>query len=97
MASPGILQRHWPTEPVDDSTFESAPLVFTTEVIFDAPVDIVWKVFDSDGRARVTWQIALKLRGVFGIGHYLGPVFRFIYRFALRQAYGQIAEYQRAR
>ncbi|MFE9577032.1 hypothetical protein ACFYO1_11660 [Nocardia sp. NPDC006044] len=48
MALSSLLQRDWPTEPVDDSTFDTAPIVFTTEVVFDAPIKAVWDVFDSD-------------------------------------------------
>ncbi|MBN7303153.1 SRPBCC family protein [Mycobacteroides abscessus subsp. bolletii] len=179
MDSPAIFHRVWRTAPVDDSTFETAPLVFTTGTTFDAPVTAVWDVFDSDtawewlpfswlrlfgagvryltpargvgvvremgsvhgiwrmgwiehekfwryephkrvsygvergnwlqrivvrqyaehlwfdetpdGRTKVTWQIALNLRGVFRIGHYLKPIFKFVYRFALKQAHRQIA------
>ncbi|WP_052280115.1 SRPBCC family protein [Nocardia vulneris] len=179
MALLSVLQRDWPTEPVDDSTFGTAPIVFTTEVVFDAPITAVWAVFDGDqawewlpfswlrlcgagvryptphrgvdvvremgtvhgiwrvfwiehekfwryeprkrvsygvassnwmqhlfvrqyaehlwfdetgdGRTLVTWQIALRLRGPFRIGHLCTPMFRSVYRFALAQARGQIA------
>ncbi|WP_082683965.1 MULTISPECIES: SRPBCC family protein [unclassified Mycobacterium] len=48
MALTGILHRQWTAVPVDDSTFDTAPLVFSTEFTFDAPPKDVWDVLDGD-------------------------------------------------
>lgn len=48
MAVTNILHRQWEAVPCDDSTFDTAPLVFSTEYVFDAPPEDVWDVLDSD-------------------------------------------------
>jgi hypothetical protein len=48
MAVTDILQRQWTAVPSDDSTFDTAPLVFSTEFSFDASPQDVWDVLDGD-------------------------------------------------
>ncbi|WP_194820214.1 SRPBCC family protein [Nocardia sp. XZ_19_385] len=40
--------QHAARQPVDDSVFDSAALVFTVERIFDAPVQAVWTALDDE-------------------------------------------------
>ncbi|MFB8007327.1 SRPBCC family protein [Nocardia sp. NPDC056000] len=72
--------QHAARQPVDDSVFDTAALVFTIERTFDAPVRAVWTAIDDD-RAwswlpfpRVGVRYDSPLRGV-GVVRDMGSVF----------------------
>lgn len=88
-------ERFWRYEPYTRVSYGVVSSNWMQHAFVRQYAEHLWFEDTADGRTRVTWQIALKLRGVFRLGHYLGPIFRFVYRFALGQARGQIAEHQR--
>ncbi|MFI9402119.1 SRPBCC family protein [Nocardia sp. NPDC052316] len=49
MSITSFLQKQYPAvQPVDDSVFDTAALVFTVESVFDAPRWAVWTALDDD-------------------------------------------------
>lgn len=48
MSALSALTRQRPSPPSDESTFETASLVFSTDYTFDASPDEVWELLDSD-------------------------------------------------